>query len=149
MTTEKTREFYLSVRNTDNDMPVITVTSSKIAAEFIRDFYFDDIDIYESFFILLLNSANKTIGWAKISQGGVCSTVVDPKIVFKFAIESLATAIIICHNHPGQNTKPSQHDLNLTNQIKGGAKLLDILLFDHIIISSSHQYYSMADNGDL
>jgi DNA repair protein RadC len=85
----------------------VKITNSKDAADFIRKFYLDDIGIFESFFILLLDQSNTTIGYAKISQGGVASTVVDSRIVAKYAIESLSTAVILAHNHPSGNLNAS------------------------------------------
>lgn len=100
-------------------------------------------------FILLLNRANNTIGYAKISQGGVAGTVVDPKIIAKYAVEALASGVIICHNHPSGNLKPSLTDDDLTNRIKQGMKFLDIPLLDHLIINDMGGYYSYADEGRL
>ena len=103
---------------------------------------------YEEFWILLLNRANKIIGQERISSGGVAGTVADPKVIFKKAIENTASGIIACHNHPSGNLKPSKQDRDLTRQLKEGAKLLDIQLLDHIIVSDTG-YYSFADEGYL
>ena len=122
----------------------VKITNSKDAADFIRKFYLDDIGIFESFFILLLDHSNTTIGYAKISQGGVASTVVDSRIVAKYAIESLSTAVILAHNHPSGNLNASQADINLTTKIKAGLALFDIQVMDHIILTED-AYTSMAD----
>lgn len=124
------------------------VSSSKIAAEYCRQFFHDDLTIYESFFILLVNRANNTIGYVKISQGGVVGTVVDASIVAKYAIESLASGVILCHNHPSGNTQPSTEDINLTRKIKKGLALFDIAALDHIILTED-DYYSFADDGKM
>jgi DNA repair protein RadC len=81
-------------------IPQIKITSSETAYNVIRQFWHDDIEIYESFFVLLLNRANVTIGWAKISQGGITGTIADPKLILKYAVDSLASGIILAHNHP-------------------------------------------------
>lgn len=125
------------------------IGSSQDANDYIRKFFSDDIGIFESMFILLLNRANNTIGYAKISQGGVAGTVVDPKIIAKYAVEALASGVIICHNHPSGNLNPSLSDDDLTNRIKGGMKFLDIPLLDHLIINDTGDYYSYADEGRL
>lgn len=134
------------LKKIQSQFPVIKITSSKESADFIRKFYTDDIEIFESAFILLLNQANNTIGFAKISQGGITGTVVDPRLVAKYAVESLSTGVILCHNHPSGNLKPSQADILLTEKIKKGLGFLDIRLFDHLIITNEG-YYSFADEG--
>ena len=137
-----------SLKYTKTDIQKTKVTTSESASNVIRKFYFDDINIYESFFILLLNRANNTTGFAKISQGGTAGTVVDIKIIAKYAVESLSSAVIICHNHPSGDKRPSDADLNITRRIKDALLLLDVKLFDHIIITEN-DFYSFADNGDL
>lgn len=138
----------LTVKQTNTTWENVKVISSEDSANFCRKFYFDDIDIFESFFIALLNRNNRIIGYAKISQGGVCSTVVDPSIVAKFAIDVLAKNVILCHNHPSGEKTPSEPDKNLTAKIKAGLKLFEITLLDHIIITSE-SYLSFADEGLL
>lgn len=137
-----------SLKYTKTDIQKTKVTTSESASNVIRKFYFDDINIYESFFILLLNSQNNTTGFAKISQGGTAGTVVDIKIIAKYAVDSLSPNVIICHNHPSGNKQPSDADLNITRRIKDALLLLDIKLIDHIIITEN-DFYSFADNGNL
>lgn len=103
---------------------------------------------YEEFWILLLNRANKIIDKYQISQGGVSGTIADPKIIFRLAITNLASSVILCHNHPSGNIKPSNEDTKLTKKIKLGCELLEIKLLDHIIIGDEC-YYSYADDGNL
>ena len=91
---------------------------------------------------------NKIIGKERISSGGLTATVVDVRILFKQAIERLATSIIIAHNHPSGTLKPSRADIQLTQKIKNASKLLDIQLLDHLIVADSG-YYSFADEGGL
>lgn len=137
-----------SLKYTKSEIQKTKVTTSESASNVIRKFYFDDINIYESFFILLLNSQNATTGFAKISQGGTAGTVVDIKIIAKYAVDSLSPNVIICHNHPSGNKQPSDADLNITKRIKDALLLLDIKLIDHIIITEN-DFYSFADNGNL
>ena len=137
-----------SLKYTKTDIQKTKIITSENACSVIKKFYFDDINIYESFFILLLNRANNTTGFAKISQGGTAGTVVDIKIIAKYAVESLSSAVIICHNHPSGNIKPSEADISITKKIKDALLLLDISLTDHIILSENN-YYSFADNGNL
>ncbi len=103
---------------------------------------------YEEFWLLILNRANKIIELKKISAGGVSGTVTDVKIILKAAIEKTASGIIVCHNHPSGNIKPSNSDINLTKKLKNACELVDIPLLDHIIVSFS-DYFSFADEGML
>lgn len=137
------------VANFQTEFPQVKITSSKDAHNFISQFYGDDIEVYESFFILLLNFANKTIGYAKISQGGVSGTVIDGKIVAKYAVEALASGVILAHNHPSGNTQPSQADIDLTKKMREGLKNLDIQVLDHIILCAEEKYLSLADESYL
>ncbi len=101
---------------------------------------------YEEFWILLLNKANKVIGKFSISEGGLSGTVADPVKIFRKAIENNATGMILCHNHPSGNLKPSDADIKLTQKMKEGGKFLDISVLDHIIIGEE-KYLSFADEG--
>lgn len=102
----------------------------------------------EEFWILLLNKANKIIGKYPISKGGVSGTVADLRVIFKLAVENLATSIILCHNHPSGNLKPSDADITLTRKLRDSGNLMDIPVLDHIIVTGS-EYYSFADEGIL
>jgi len=103
---------------------------------------------HEEFWVLLLNRANEVIGRKHLSKGGVSGTVVDAKIIFKMATEKLASAIILAHNHPSGNLKPSQADIDLTNKMRDAGNILDILVLDHLIIGNG-AYYSFKDEGRL
>lgn len=124
------------------------MTSSQNCADYIRQFFDSDICIYESSFLLLLNQSNDTIGWVKLSQGGINGTVMDAQLVAKIAIESLAKGVVLCHNHPSGNLKPSDADINITKLIKQGLALFSIKVIDHIILTE-HSYYSFIDEGLL
>lgn len=105
--------------------------------------------MYESFFILLLDNRNTTIGYAKISQGGVTSTVVDVKIIAKYVVETFATGLIVAHNHPAGNNTPSSQDKEITRQIRDAVKLFDCRLLDHLVITKDNGYYSFNEEGLL
>ena len=122
------------------------ITSSADVYEAIRP-YLMDLQ-HEQFWIILLNRANEVIRPQQISIGGVSGTVADPKIIFKAAIEHLASAIILVHNHPSGNLTPSQADKELTKKVKGGGQTLDIPVLDHLIFSNNG-YFSFADEGIL
>lgn len=131
-----------------SDLPQMKINGSSDAYEYIKQFYSDDIHIYESSFVLMMNRNNTVIGYAKISQGGVTGTVVDTKIVLKYVIDSLSTAFIIAHNHPSGNMKPSEEDKRLTKRLKEICGYIDCQMLDHLILTSE-SYYSFADNFDL
>ena len=103
---------------------------------------------YEEFWILFLNRSNKVINRVKLSQGGISGTVTDVRIIMKKAIESLASGIIVVHNHPSGNLNPSESDTRITQKIKESGNIMDIQLLDHLIVSD-REYYSFADNGLL
>jgi DNA repair protein RadC len=103
---------------------------------------------YEEFWVLMLSRSNRVIYEERLSQGGTASTVVDIKLLFKSVIDKLASGIILVHNHPSGNCTPSQEDDRLTHRIKDAGTLLDIKVFDHIIITPNN-YYSYADNSRL
>jgi DNA repair protein RadC len=101
---------------------------------------------HEEFWVVLLNRANRIIRKKRVSEGGVSGTVADPKIIFKMAIDELASGIIVAHNHPSGNLKASQSDIDLTRRLKEGGKLLEIQLLDHLIVCN-RKYFSFADEG--
>jgi DNA repair protein RadC len=102
----------------------------------------------EIFGVLFLNRANRINHFEIVSEGGITGTVADPRIILKKALEEDAVSIILCHNHPSGNTRPSKSDQELTQKIKQAARYFDITLLDHIIVSENG-YYSFADEGVL
>lgn len=122
------------------------ITQSKDVFEFFQPII-GDLP-HEEFWILLLNRSNKIIEKKKISQGGVSGTVIDVKIILKYAIEKLASSIILCHNHPSGNKNPSNADDSITLKLKSASELLDIQILDHIIVADV-EYYSYTDEGKL
>lgn len=101
---------------------------------------------HEEFWILALNQANFVIGKHLISKGGLAGTVADPKIIFKVALENNAANIILAHNHPSGNVKPSSQDVNITKKLVEAGKMLDLFILDHLIITNK-KYYSFGDEG--
>ncbi len=142
--TNKTTRFGLT--KTQSDIENVKIQSSKDAYNYIKQFYLDDVDIYESFFIAILDRSNSTVGYAKISQGGIVGTVVDVKIIAKYCIDSLASSVILAHNHPSGNRNPSKADENITHKISNALKLIDVQVLDHLIITRDG-YFSFADEG--
>ena len=126
------------------------ITSSTIAFKLLFGI-FNKVSIacQEECIVLFLNQANMPLGVLKLSRGGISGTVVDIRIILATALTSLASSIIIAHNHPSGQLKPSKSDEELTNKLKHGAKLLDITLLDHLIITPDNKYYSFSDEGNL
>jgi DNA repair protein RadC len=126
------------------DNSSMKITSSASAYRIVRP-ELDDLP-HEEFYILLLNRSNIVTKKEQVSRGGMNATVVDPKIVFKIAVTNGASGIILAHNHPSGETKPSDHDIRLTKKLKEAADVLDIALLDHIIVGAN-TYFSFADEG--
>ena len=106
------------------------------------------VEFVEQFKVILMNRANRVLGIYELSTGGVSGTVADIKLVFMAALKSNACSLIISHNHPSGNLKPSRADEDLTNKIKAAGKLLDIQVLDHVIVTTEG-YFSFADEGLL
>jgi DNA repair protein RadC len=135
------------VRDQSPFSPVLC-TSSEAAYDFARELFQDDLDIYESFYVLFLNRGNYIMDYVKLSQGGISGTVVDCRLVLKYALDTLASGVILVHNHPSGNLSPSKADKDLTNKLAELLKHFEIQVLDHIIITMS-SYYSFADNGGI
>ena len=134
-------------RRTDETIDEKTkITSSKSAYTILRS-KLSDLP-HEEFWILFLNRSNSVIKTECISRGGISGTVVDIRLVLKPAIECLASSLVLAHNHPSGNLKPSGEDISLTKKIREAAKFLDISLQDHIIVGDQ-AYFSFADEGIL
>jgi DNA repair protein RadC len=122
------------------------INSSRDAYEMVRG---DLIDLpHEEFWVLLLNRANRVIKKRRISEGGVSGTVADPKLIYKMALEELASGVVVAHNHPSGNLQPSQNDIDLTKKLKEAGKFLEVQLLDHLIVAGT-KYFSFADEGFL
>lgn len=108
----------------------------------------DLIELQEEAKVVLLNKANIVLGIFDLSKGGTTSTVIDIKLLLSVALKCNAHNIILCHNHPSGNLKPSSSDISITAKLKEACKQLDINLLDHLIITKN-KYYSFADEGIL
>lgn len=118
--------------------------SSKDAYNYLNHVF---IDLnHEEFHVLLLSRSNAIKSAVLISKGGLSGTVADGKLIFKKALEESASAIILCHNHPSGNLKPSQSDIDLTNKLKTFGKMIDLPVLDHLIFTDNN-YFSFADEG--
>ena len=122
------------------------ITCSEDAFKIIRPSLMDLA--VEEFWIIILNRANYVIGTERISSGGLAGTVADPKVIFKKALDAKGSSIILVHNHPSGNLKPSEADVSLTRKLKESGQLLEIPVIDHLIFTD-HKYFSFADEGIL
>lgn len=123
------------------------ITSSKDAYDVLyNNWDLDKIQMLEQFKIILLNRTNKVIGIFQVSSGGIAGTVADPKLIFAVALKACASSIVLSHNHPSGNLKPSSQDIELTKKITTAGNYLDIRVLDHVIITNDN-YYSFADEG--
>ena len=129
-----------------SDRPI--VKSSQDAYDYLIGAWSPQIERLEEFVILCLNRANKVLGFSKISSGGISGTVADPKVIFQVALKSNASSILLAHNHPSGNTKPSDNDIQLTKKLKKAGEFLELNVLDHLIITP-HTYFSFADESLL
>ena len=137
-----------TLKFTPTNYPVVKITSSKDTFICVLDYYGDDILIYETAYLILLNNANETLGYVKLSQGGISGTVIDVRLILKYAIESLATAVILIHNHPSGKLVASDADEKITKKVKEALKTIEIVLLDHLIVTLNG-FFSFADEGLL
>ena len=143
---EKAIEYKITGERREFDR--VKITNSREAYDYALNFWRGDIGVYESTFVLLVDRSNSTLGYAKISQGGISGTVVDIRLILKYAIENLASGIFLFHNHPSGQLRPSPQDFSITNKLKEACRWMDISLLDHIIVTEE-RYYSFADEGDM
>ena len=124
------------------------ITSSRDIYDWFRKIWSKQIEIREEMYLILLNQNNRILGYHKLSMGGINGTVADIRLLFAVALKSLASSVIIGHNHPSGNLNPSNADIQLTKKVRDAGNMLDIRLLDHIIITNNG-YYSLADEGDF
>ena len=133
----------LGKRHGNAELPIFPkITSSRDAYKVLKSVIADLA--HEEFWVLLLDNSNKVINKHRVSQGGITSTIVDMRLIFKKALSCGAVAIILAHNHPSGTLKPSQLDIRLTERIKKAAELMDFKVLDHIIVTEK-SYFSFAD----
>lgn len=128
----------------------LQVKSSEDVLKVLQEIWDEDVIGYqESFVMLILNRANRILGYRWVSHGSMSGTAVDPKHIFGVALKCNACALILAHNHPSGTTNPSQSDIALTKKLKKAGECLDIMIIDHLIITPNFAYYSFADEGVL
>jgi DNA repair protein RadC len=117
------------------------------AAEYLRFVWNKDtLELIEDFMMVCLNTAHQAIGWVKVSTGGFDRASIDPRVVFSIALQTGSSAIIVAHNHPSGDVRPSEDDKAVTKRLEEAGKLLNIRLLDHIILGKD-TCFSFAENG--
>lgn len=125
------------------------VTSSSEAFKYLKSIWNDDINWRETFYVLYLDRKNSVIGYHVHSIGTDTGTLVSSKLLLAVALKTNSSSMLLFHNHPSGNLRPSQADLNMSRKIKKAAELFDIEVLDSIIVSSGDSYYSMSDAGEF
>ena len=146
---EKAVEYSIAVKESNKTFDRAQIKSSADSVDYLRPLFGEEVEIFESFIILLLNRACKVVGWSRISSGGRAATVVDVAMIAKLAVDSLASAVILAHNHPSGNRLPSLQDETLTKKIKEALALFEVRTLDHVVITPDNGYYSFADEGRI
>lgn len=144
----KVAEVKLSYKTKIKASERIQITSSETAYNVLKPYFSEEMEYKELFYVIYLNRANKVLGVHKISEGGCSGTVTDGKIIFQGALLANAQAIILSHNHPSGNTKPSKQDIEFTKKLAEFGKYIELPVLDHVILAEE-SFYSFADNGQI
>lgn len=141
----------ITIKYKSGECKKVKVKNSEDSASVFRQiFNSDTIEYSEEFCVLFLNSANTTIGWSKLSSGGMTSTVVDVRVLLTQALLCGAVALMVAHNHPSGQLVPSNDDERVTRRIAAGCEAIGVQFLEHIILSGTDdKYYSFADNGKI
>ena len=135
----------ITLKYKSGEQKKVKIKSSKDSFDVMRLFFDQDtLELTESVIALFLNRSNNTIGWIKVSQGGISGTVIDIRLILATALKCAASGIILAHNHPSGNKQPSNNDIQITKKLKDAGNIMNIRLLDHLVITES-EYYSMAD----
>ena len=141
------KEIRLSYKLSKNRKPIGTIDSSQTAFDILYNSWdLNEIALLETFKVIYLDNSNNVKGIVEHSRGGVTGTLVDIRIIMAAALKSLSVSILLAHNHPSGEVRPSLADKTLTNKIIKAAKYFDISVLDHIIISPEREYFSFRDN---
>ena len=125
------------------------IVSSEDAYKYLLPTYKEGTICYKEYFkVLFLNQANQVLGYTLISEGGITETSVDVRVILQAALLTNSMALVLAHNHPSGNLRPSRQDMEITKQVKEAAKLIRITVIDHLILTDTG-YYSFSDEGQL
>ena len=125
------------------------VSCSEDAYKYLLPTYKEGTICYKEYFkVLFLNQASQVLGYTLISEGGITDTTIDVRVILQAALLTNSVALVLAHNHPSGNLKPSRQDMDITRQVKEAARLMRITVTDHLILTDAG-YYSFADEGEL
>ena len=125
------------------------IYSSEDAYKYLLPTYKENTICYKEYFkVLFLNQSNQVLGYTLISEGGITDTTVDVRVILQAALLTNSVALVLAHNHPSGNPRPSGQDMDITKQVKDAARLMRITVTDHLILTDTG-YYSFADEGQL
>ena len=143
-------EIEIRYRRKPIQQEVRRIQNSSDAIALLRQLYDKNrIHYKEESIAIFLNRNNDVLGFQKLSSGGLTGTIVDARILFSIALKTLSSGIILSHNHPSGNLKPSSQDVSLTDRLRKFGKMIDVCLLDHIIVDDTFNYYSFAEEGTL
>lgn len=143
-------EIKLIYKNKVKSPERIKIIDAKSASKLVYEFWDKDtIEHIEEVKLLLLNRSNQVLGLVTISKGGTTGSLIDIKIVLQYALKTNSSGIIIIHNHPSGNSKPSKADINITSKLKKACELLDISFLDHLIITPGGEFISLNESQTL
>lgn len=132
------------IKKNKTDIPSMVINGPQDCYNFVRNLFGDEMYVYESCYAVFVNRSNCTVGYTKLSQGGINATVIDNRMICKYAVDTLCSGVILVHNHPSGNPIPSKNDVEVTGALKNCLNMFDIFLMDHIIIAEK-SYYSFND----
>jgi DNA repair protein RadC len=139
---------YHPKKTKSSELPMIT-TSFDAVLHLMEGYNRDTMALQEQFVVMYLNRANKVLGIYRSAIGGLTGTIADPRLILATALKVAASSMILSHNHPSGNLKPSRQDEEITTKLKEGARFMDIKVLDHLILDYKGEYYSFADEGLL
>jgi DNA repair protein RadC len=143
-------EIEIRYRRKPIQQEVRRIQNSSDAIALLRQLYDKNrIHYQEESIAIFLNRNNDVLGFQKLSSGGLTGTIVDARILFSIALKTLSSGIILSHNHPSGNLKPSSQDVSLTHRLRKFGNMIDVCLLDHIIVDDTFNYYSFAEEGTL
>jgi DNA repair protein RadC len=143
-------EIEIRYRRKSIQQEVRRIQNSSDAIALLRLLYDKNkIHYKEESIAIFLNRNNDVLGFQKLSSGGLTGTIVDARILFSIALKTLSSGIILSHNHPSGNLKPSSQDVSLTHRLRKFGNMIDVCLIDHIIVDDTFNYYSFAEEGTL
>ena len=134
-----------TIKSRKTDFKSVQIMGAQDAYACAIPMYEDRMGVQERVYAIFLNTSNRTVGFMEVSFGGRSSSVIDNMLIIKTAVDTLATGVILFHNHPSGNATPSAADRKMTKKLKDALELLEVRLVDHIIVTDNNEMYSFAE----